>query len=244
MVRQPCADPGAERRRADSSSRGRRAPGRVAAARCPLAARRCTGGPSSGGAASMTPGRGRGSGGRIQDCTAVEARTRLRQAKLYLEVAELVLSEESSEAATVAVGNVVLAGIAAADAISCAAMRQRFRGSGHRQAADHLERVTGDPKLGAAPRDRGPEGQQPLRPREPGRFASEIVGAKGRQAGSGRGRAAPLTEGARPLKHRPCAGSACCRFRLSRPFARRARRPVDRCRGWPPDRRRPPGRPW
>lgn len=101
----------------------------------------------------MTPARGRGSGGRIQDCTAVEARTRLRQAKLYLEVAELVLSEESSEAATVAVGNAVLAGIAAADAISCAAMRQRFRGSDHRQAADHLERVTGDPKLGALRRE-------------------------------------------------------------------------------------------
>lgn len=41
-----------------------------------------------------------------------DARARLRQAQLYLEVAILVASDEPSEQATVAIANAVLAGIA------------------------------------------------------------------------------------------------------------------------------------
>lgn len=84
----------------------------------------------------------------VRPCSAGDARTRLRQAELYLQVAKMVLSEEEGEEATVATGNGVLAAIAAADSICCFAAGERFRGADHRQAADHLERVTGDTKLG------------------------------------------------------------------------------------------------
>lgn len=90
---------------------------------------------------------------RTQDCTASEARVRLRQAELYLEVADMVLSSESAEHATVAAGNAVLAAIAASDAICCAGAGQRYRGADHRRAVDHLEHVTGDKKLAGYLRD-------------------------------------------------------------------------------------------
>ena len=79
--------------------------------------------------------------------------TRLRQAQLYLQVAELVLSDESGSEATVATGNAVLAGIAAADAICCALSGRRHRGADHRESADYLESVTGERMLGKALRD-------------------------------------------------------------------------------------------
>ncbi len=72
---------------------------------------------------------------------------------MYLEVAKLVISDESGSESTVATGNAVLAGIAAADAIRCSAGGRRYRGSDHREAADYLERVTADRKLGQALRD-------------------------------------------------------------------------------------------
>jgi hypothetical protein len=87
---------------------------------------------------------------RTQDCSAGDARVRLRHAELYLQVAEVVLSEEDGEQATVATGN---AAIAAGDAICCAIAGTRYRGSDHRQSADHLEQVTGDKKLAALLRD-------------------------------------------------------------------------------------------
>jgi hypothetical protein len=90
---------------------------------------------------------------RTQDCTPSQARTRRRQAELYLDVAESVLANEAGEEATVATGNAVLAGIAAADAICCALSGQRYRGSDHRRAADHLETVTGDRSLARHMRD-------------------------------------------------------------------------------------------
>jgi hypothetical protein len=90
---------------------------------------------------------------RAQDCTVHDARIRLRHAELYLEVAERLLAEEVGEQATVATGNAVLAAIAAGDAICCATAGSRYRGSDHGQAADHLERVTGDRKLGSLLRD-------------------------------------------------------------------------------------------
>lgn len=91
--------------------------------------------------------------GRTQPCDVAEARVRLRHAELYLEVAETVLGSEAHEEATVATGNAVLAGIAAADAICCAVAGRRFRGEDHRQAADHLEQVIGDAALGSALRE-------------------------------------------------------------------------------------------
>lgn len=77
----------------------------------------------------------------------------MRQAELYLEVATLVLGHETGEDATVATGNAVLAGIAAADAMCCAAAGRRYRGTDHRRAADHLQQVTGDAELGRILRD-------------------------------------------------------------------------------------------
>jgi len=82
-------------------------------------------------------------------CSSAEARTRLQHAKLYLEVAELVLSESGSEA-TVATGNAVLAGIAAADALCCALAARRYRGADHREAADFLGDVSGNKALAKA----------------------------------------------------------------------------------------------
>jgi hypothetical protein len=72
---------------------------------------------------------------------------------MYLTAAELILDESADEAATVATGNAVLAGIAAADAICAYASGERYRGPDHRAAADHLERVTGDRALGRTLRD-------------------------------------------------------------------------------------------
>lgn len=84
---------------------------------------------------------------RTQDCGAQDARNQLRHAELYLEVAEVALTEKTGEHATVATGNAVLAAIAAADAICCATAGARYRGPDHRRAADHLESVTGDKSL-------------------------------------------------------------------------------------------------
>jgi hypothetical protein len=90
---------------------------------------------------------------RTEDCGPEQARTRLRQAELFLDVAERLLAEDTAEGTTVATANAVLAAIAAADAICCAAAGNRYRGSDHRRAADHLEGATGDLKLAALLRD-------------------------------------------------------------------------------------------
>lgn len=90
---------------------------------------------------------------KYSDCSASQSRTRLDHAELYLDVARLVIADETGSEATVATGNAVLAGIAAADAICCAAVGKRYRGADHREAAEYLERVTGDRKLGQALRD-------------------------------------------------------------------------------------------
>jgi hypothetical protein len=90
---------------------------------------------------------------RTEDCSPSDARTRLGHARLYLEVAETVLSAETGNEATVATGNAVLAAIAAADAICCAVSGRRYRGQDHHEAAAHLEKVTGDRDLGSMLRD-------------------------------------------------------------------------------------------
>ena len=72
---------------------------------------------------------------------------------MYLIAAELMVDEATDEAATVATGNAVLAGIAAADALCGYASGERYRGPDHRAAADYLERVTGDESLGLTLRE-------------------------------------------------------------------------------------------
>lgn len=90
---------------------------------------------------------------RTEECSPGDARTRLGHARLYLEVAETVLSEEPGDEATVATGNAVLAAIAAADAICCVTSGRRSRGQDHREAAALLEKVTGDSGLGSLLRE-------------------------------------------------------------------------------------------
>jgi len=84
----------------------------------------------------------RGSAARTQTCSEQDARTRLRHARQFLEVAVLVAGEGadieySSQSATLA----VLAGIAASDAACCKALGRRSRGQDHRQAATLVEQI-------------------------------------------------------------------------------------------------------
>lgn len=92
----------------------------------------------------------RGSTGRTQKCSEEDARTRLRNARKFFEVAELVAGEGddieySSQAAALA----VLAGIAAADAACCKALRRRSRGQDHREAATLVGQITPGGKTAA-----------------------------------------------------------------------------------------------
>lgn len=82
---------------------------------------------------------------RTAACTSTDARTRLKTARAYLDVAELVLGEaERDEYLNVTAGLAVLAGIAACDSICCARLRSRHRGDDHRGAADLLRTATPD----------------------------------------------------------------------------------------------------
>ena len=56
-------------------------------------------------------------------------------------MAELAATEKTPEAANVAAGNAVLAGIAAADAACCRALGESSRGMDHRDAVDFLHGV-------------------------------------------------------------------------------------------------------
>jgi len=75
-----------------------------------------------------------------------EGRGRRRVAETYLEVAELIDSQDGT-AINVCVGVAVLSGIAAGDAICAAALGERYAGPDHEAAADLLSRV--DHRLGA-----------------------------------------------------------------------------------------------
>lgn len=75
--------------------------------------------------------------GRVSDCTAVEAASRLQQARGFLDAAELYEGEEPNVAAS----NAVLAAIAASDAICCAVLGYRASGDAHEEAAAHLRTV-------------------------------------------------------------------------------------------------------
>ena len=79
---------------------------------------------------------------RIQACGDGDALTRLAHARKFLDVAELVATEEAVPAsASVSAALAVLAGIAASDAACCAALRERSRGQDHHQAEGLLQRV-------------------------------------------------------------------------------------------------------
>ncbi|MGD0455731.1 MAG: hypothetical protein ABSB69_19265 [Solirubrobacteraceae bacterium] len=80
--------------------------------------------------------------GRTQPCSSADAATRLRHARKFLEVAELVAEEgDDIEYASPAAALAVLAGIAASDAACCKALGRRSRTQDHRQAASLLEQV-------------------------------------------------------------------------------------------------------
>lgn len=79
---------------------------------------------------------------RTEACGRRDARTRLAQARKFLEVAELVATErEIQESASCAAALAVLAGIAAADAACCAVLGRRARGQDHMQAVDLIGEI-------------------------------------------------------------------------------------------------------
>jgi hypothetical protein len=81
-------------------------------------------------------------GARTQPCSAAQARTRLKHARKFLEIAELVGGKgEDVEYASAAAALAVLAGIAASDAACCASLGRRSRGQDHRQAVALVEQV-------------------------------------------------------------------------------------------------------
>ncbi len=79
---------------------------------------------------------------RSRPCDAADARKRLADAEKYLEVAELVATEDSLESHNVATGLAVLAGIAAADAACCKTLGESSRGPDHQDAAIFLRQIT------------------------------------------------------------------------------------------------------
>jgi hypothetical protein len=80
---------------------------------------------------------------RTQACSEADAATRLRHARKFIEVAELVAGEgEEIEYASQAAALAVLAGIAASDAACCKALGRRSRGQDHRTATALVEQVT------------------------------------------------------------------------------------------------------
>jgi hypothetical protein len=82
--------------------------------------------------------------GHTQTCDRDDAKTRYSHAAKFLEVADLVATEEEPlESATVSAALAVLAGIAASDAACCAALGRRARGQDHREAIDLLAQVKG-----------------------------------------------------------------------------------------------------
>jgi hypothetical protein len=83
--------------------------------------------------------------GKIADCTPAEARERRDQARAFIDVAEMVLTESASRhEAHVAAALAVLAAIAAADAICGLTLHRYSRGQDHAQAAKLLEKVSLD----------------------------------------------------------------------------------------------------
>lgn len=80
--------------------------------------------------------------GRTQACSETDASARLRHARKFIEVAELLAGEgDEVEYSSQATALAVLAGIAASDAACCKSLGRRSRGPDHREAAALVERV-------------------------------------------------------------------------------------------------------
>lgn len=81
--------------------------------------------------------------GRAQACSPADARIRYAHAVKFLEVAELVASEQEDnpESINVAASLAVLAGIAASDAACCAALGRRSRSHDHHDAERFLREI-------------------------------------------------------------------------------------------------------
>lgn len=100
--------------------------------------------------------------GRVTTCTRDEARTRLNQARAFLDVAKIVLSDDQHEA-HVAAALAVLAGIAASDAICGLRLGQWSRGSDHAMAVELLATVAvKDPTVIQAQEPAEQQGRGPL----------------------------------------------------------------------------------
>jgi hypothetical protein len=91
--------------------------------------------------------------GATSGCSTGDARGHLARAKGYLDLAEVAQADRTGEQARVSVGNAVLAGIAASDAICCARSGERSSPPNHQDAVRLLQQVTGDRQLGAALRE-------------------------------------------------------------------------------------------
>jgi hypothetical protein len=88
---------------------------------------------------------------RTQLCGAAQARTRLAQARKFLEVAELVASGDVESSLSVSASLAVLSGIAASDAACCRALGRRSRSDDHRDAAALLREIHPDgPRMAKA----------------------------------------------------------------------------------------------
>ena len=72
----------------------------------------------------------------------VEGHRRLAIAEQYLALAQMIVDDTSEGAINACIGNCVLAGIAAADALCYARLGERYSGPDHDQAADILDRVS------------------------------------------------------------------------------------------------------
>lgn len=80
---------------------------------------------------------------RVQTCGEGEARIRLKQARLFLDVAETVHDNDLDASFNVAASLCVLAGIAASDAACCVALGERPRGQDHHEAEVVVKRIPG-----------------------------------------------------------------------------------------------------
>lgn len=86
---------------------------------------------------------------RTQGCNRRDAQNRLAQAEKFVEVAELVLADDTSNTNPgVAASLAVLSGIAASDAACCAKLAKRAQGQSHEEAITLLEIVVpGGPEM-------------------------------------------------------------------------------------------------
>jgi hypothetical protein len=80
---------------------------------------------------------------RVQPCGQADARIRLDQARLFLDVAETVHDNDLDASFNVAASLCVLAGIAASDAACCSALGERPRGQDHGGAETVVARASG-----------------------------------------------------------------------------------------------------